>query len=66
MDMDTNEGLLDRALRVVAGIALIALAGTGSIGPWGYIGLVPLFTGVVGYCPLYGMLDVNSCGLPPR
>jgi len=56
-----NVGNLDRLLRVLAGIGLIALAATGVIGAWGYIGLVPLLTGIWAYCPLYSMLGISSC-----
>jgi hypothetical protein len=59
--MKTNEGNVDRALRVVAGLALIGLAATGTIGLWGYIGVVPLLTGAVGLCPLYSVLGINTC-----
>ncbi|HMK43441.1 MAG TPA: DUF2892 domain-containing protein [Dissulfurispiraceae bacterium] len=59
--MKTNEGTLDRALRVVAGAALIAYAIiSGSV--WAYIGIVPLLTGIVGICPLYGILGISTCG----
>jgi hypothetical protein len=60
-DMTKNEGTLDRTLRVVAGIALIAMAWSGTIGAWGWIGLVPLVTGAVGVCPLYSMLGIRTC-----
>jgi hypothetical protein len=59
--MKTNEGTLDRALRVVAGLALIGLAATGTVGAWGYLGVVPLLTGAVGFCPLYTVLGINTC-----
>jgi hypothetical protein len=59
--MKTNEGNIDRGLRVVAGLALIALAATGTVGLWGYIGIVPLATGAIGWCPLYTMLGLNTC-----
>ena len=59
--MRKNEGTLDRALRVIAGLALIGLAVTNVIGPWGYIGIVPLLTGAVGMCPLYSMLGIRTC-----
>jgi hypothetical protein len=59
--MKTNEGNVDRALRVVAGLALIGLAATGTVGLWGYIGVVPLLTGAVGLCPLYSVLGINTC-----
>jgi hypothetical protein len=61
--MKTNEGTVDRALRVAVGLTLIALAATDTIGLWGYVGVVPLVTGAVGYCPLYGMLGINSCSV---
>ena len=59
--MRQNEGRLDRALRIIAGLLLMTLAATGTIGYWGYIGIVPLLTGLVGFCPLYGMLGISSC-----
>lgn len=59
--MKTNEGNLDRALRVIAGLALIGLAATGTVGLWGYVGVVPLLTGAVGYCPLYALLGLSTC-----
>lgn len=51
---------LDRMLRFSAGPVLIALAFTGEIGAWGYVGLFPLLTGVVGICPLYGLIGVST------
>ena len=59
--MKTNEGTIDRALRVIAGLALIALAATGTIGVWGYTGIVPLLTGIIGICPAYAIFGINSC-----
>lgn len=59
--MKINEGVIDRSLRVAVGLLLIGLAFTGTIGAWGYIGLIPLVTGVVGLCPVYSMLGINSC-----
>jgi len=64
--MKTNEGTLDRALRVVAGLLLIGLAASDVIGPWGYIGIVPLLTGAVGMCPLYSILGLNTCPISRR
>ncbi|MBX3603798.1 MAG: DUF2892 domain-containing protein [Piscinibacter sp.] len=61
--MKTNEGTLDRALRVIAGLVLIALTLTGTIGVWGWIGLVPIATGLLGWCPAYTLLGINTCGL---
>jgi Protein of unknown function (DUF2892) len=59
--MKVNEGTVDRGLRVVAGVTLIALAATGTVGVWGWIGVVPLLTGAVGMCPLYSVLGINTC-----
>jgi hypothetical protein len=59
--MKINEGGLDRVVRVVVGLALIALAATGTVGWWGYIGIVPLITGAVGVCPAYSLLGLNTC-----
>jgi hypothetical protein len=55
-----NVGNLDRALRVVAGLALIGLAAGGVIGAWGYLGIVPLLTGLAAWCPLYRVLGIRS------
>lgn len=59
--MQANEGVLDRVLRVGAGLILIGLAATKVIGLWGYIGIVPLLTGALGMCPLYSLLGINTC-----
>jgi hypothetical protein len=59
--MTTNVGGIDRVLRAVLGVALVALAVMGTIGPWGWIGLVPLATAVLGFCPLYAMLGLSTC-----
>jgi len=55
-----NVGNLDRALRVLVGLALIGLAAAGVIGAWGYIGVVPLLTGLVAWCPLYRVLGIRT------
>ncbi|ADU98915.1 DUF2892 domain-containing protein [Alicycliphilus denitrificans] len=59
--MKRNVGGLDRGLRIVVGLVLIALAATGTVGWWGWIGVVPLLTGLVGGCPAYSLLGVNTC-----
>jgi hypothetical protein len=64
--MQVNEGTVDRALRVVAGLALIGMAATHVVGLWGYIGVVPLLTGAVGMCPLYSVLGINTCPVNRR
>ncbi len=61
--MKTNEGGLDRVLRIVVGVALIALTLMGTIGAWGWIGVVPLVTGAVGTCPLYSVLGLSTCAV---
>lgn len=55
-----NVGNLDRAARLLIGIALVALAAGGVIGAWGYIGVIPLLTGIVGMCPLYSLLGLKT------
>ena len=59
--MKTNEGSIDRILRIVAGIVLLGLAATGTVGWWGWIGIVPLATGLLGWCPLYTLLGFSTC-----
>ena len=61
--MKINEATWDRAVRVVAGLLLIGLTATGKIGMWGYVGVVPLITGIVGHCPMYSVLGINTCSL---
>lgn len=57
----TNVGTLDRILRIVLGLALIGLTLFGSIGAWGWIGVVPLLTATLGTCPLYTVLGFSTC-----
>ncbi len=61
--MKTNEGTIDRGLRVAVGILLLALTLTNTIGMWGWIGVVPLLTGAIGWCPLYTVLGINTCSM---
>ena len=61
--MKTNVGGIDRILRIVAGLVLIALTLTGVIGVWGWIGVVPLATGLLSTCPVYSILGLNTCPL---
>lgn len=61
--MTINEGKLDRAVRIVLGLALIAMVFIGPQTPWGWVGIVPLLTGLVGYCPLYSIFGINTCAM---
>lgn len=62
--MTRNIGTIDRALRIVAGLALISLVFVGPATPWGWIGLVPLLTALVGWCPPYALLGISTCAKP--
>ena len=59
--MKANVGTIDRVVRILVGVLLIALTLTGIIGLLGWIGLVPLATGVVRFCPLYPLLGISTC-----
>jgi hypothetical protein len=59
--MKINEGTIDRVVRVAAGVVLIGLAATGNVGLWGWIGVVPLATALIGWCPAYTLLGFNTC-----
>ena len=59
--MNRNEGTLDRVVRVVVGLALLALYFVGPQTWLGLVGIVPLVTGLVGYCPLYRLVGVSTC-----
>jgi hypothetical protein len=64
--MTRNEGTFDRTLRVLVGLALLALVFVGPQTPWGWIGIVPLLTGLVGICPAYSLLGIRTCSLPEK
>lgn len=64
--MSHNTSSIDRIIRVIIGVALLALVFVGPKTPWGWIGLVPLATAAIGYCPLYAILGVNTCGRTRR
>ncbi|MCK1783153.1 hypothetical protein J2Y83_004348 [Pseudomonas marginalis] len=59
--MKANLGTIDRSLRIVAGLVLIGLSLMGVIGWWGWIGLVPLATGLFRFCPVYRLLGIKTC-----
>lgn len=62
--MQANVGTLDRSLRIAVGLILIVLSLTGAIGLWGWIGVVPLATGFLRFCPLYPVLGISTCKKP--
>jgi len=59
--MQKNAGSLDRLTRIVIGIVLTALTMTHQVGIWGWIGVIPLVTGLIGYCPLYRVFGFSTC-----
>lgn len=59
--MNKNVGGIDKVLRIVAGLALIGLTVMGVLPVWGYVGLVPLATGLMGWCPLYPLIGLSTC-----
>lgn len=61
-----NEHPVERAVRVVLGLTLIAMAMMGTVGAWGYIGVVPLLTGAIGSCPLYSVFGFSTCPISNR
>ena len=61
--MKSNVGGIDKVLRIIAGLVLIVLAFMGIGTPWTWIGVVPLATGLIGWCPLYPLIGLNTCPL---
>jgi hypothetical protein len=59
--MTTNIGTIDRILRIVVGVALISIVFVGPQTPWGWIGLVPLLTALIGNCPAYSIVGLSTC-----
>lgn len=59
--MSRNVGGIDKILRILIGIALIVLALTGTIGVWGWIGVLPLATGLFNFCPAYKLIGIDTC-----
>lgn len=59
--MKANEGAIDRVLRVIVGAGILSLAFVGPQTPWGFIGVVPLATGMIGWCPLYAIFGLSTC-----
>ena len=63
--MTINIGNIERLTRIAAGLILVGLAATGTVGWWGWLGLVPLATGLTGWCPPYAMLGISTCATKP-
>jgi hypothetical protein len=59
--MTPNVGTIERILRIVVGLGLIAIVFVGPQTPWGWIGVVPLLTGLIGWCPPYALLGISTC-----
>ena len=64
--MKENVGTIDRMLRVTLGLGLIWFAYSGAIGIWGYVGVVPLLTGLFSFCPFYALIGVDTCPMRKR
>ncbi len=61
-----NEHPIERVVRLALGAGLVGAAVTGAIGAWGYIGIVPILTGLLGSCPLYSVFGISTCPTPKR
>ena len=61
MNMNKNIGNPERAIRVGGGLLLVVLAATGTVGIWGYLGFIPMATGLIGWCPPYAMFGISTC-----
>lgn len=64
--MSRNEGTIDRVLRVLVGLALISLVFIGPATPWGWVGLILVVTGLIGFCPIYALLGMRTCAASKR
>jgi hypothetical protein len=64
--LPANEHPVERGLRVVLGLALLAIAFVGPKTPWGFLGIVPLATGLIGSCPLYTLFGFSTCPTSSR
>lgn len=59
--MKKNIGGTERIIRVVVGLAIVSLAFIGPASPWAFLGLIPVLTGLIGWCPPYALLGINTC-----
>lgn len=60
-NMNKNVGQTERVIRIVAGLGLLGLAAMGQYTPWTWLGVVPLLTGLIGWCPPYAIFGINTC-----
>lgn len=63
--MTHNIGTLDRSARIIIGIVLLMLVFVGPQTPWGLLGIIPLVTGLAGFCPAYRLVGINTCSRRP-
>lgn len=61
-----NVGTIDRIVRIVLGVVLVALVFVGPQTPWGWVGVIPLATALIGFCPAYKLLGLSTCPLSPK
>jgi hypothetical protein len=59
--MKKNVGSVERVIRIIAGIVILSLAFVGPKSPWAYLGIIPLATGLIGWCPPYALLGLSTC-----
>ncbi|HRK24686.1 MAG TPA: DUF2892 domain-containing protein [Beijerinckiaceae bacterium] len=64
--MTQNVGGIDRALRIIIGLVLLSLVFVGPQTAWGWVGIVPLATGLIGWCPPYSLFGFNTCSVPKK
>lgn len=62
--MQANVGGIDKVMRIIVGVVLMAAAATGMVGWWGWLGVIPLLTGLFNFCPAYTLLGIKTCKLP--
>jgi hypothetical protein len=66
MTMRTNIGKVERIVRVVLGVGILSLAFVGPQSAWGYLGILPILTGLAGWCPPYALLGINTAKHAPK
>jgi len=59
--MNRNIGGVERAIRIIAGIAILSLAFVGPRSPWAWLGIIPPATGLIGWCPPYALFGISTC-----